>query len=150
MWRVIPIWTWMPPCWSTFSQTAGGGLPELVNGLAGLGLYALDRGRPAAASAAILERVLERLGTSCERTAEGLAWYDAPELLYPEALKAMPEGLFDLGVAHGNAGVAGFLAEAAGRVSGGRNLARRLRLLAAGPARASSRWLPVRVRLRPG
>lgn len=90
------------------------GLPELVNGLAGLGLYALDRhGR--GASAAILGRVLERLGESCEQTAEGLAWFDPPELLYPEAREAMPEGLFNLGVSHGNAGIAGFLAEAARR-----------------------------------
>jgi lantibiotic modifying enzyme len=88
------------------------GLPELVDGLAGIGIYALDRNGEGRAEA-LLERVLILLSAKVERHMDGLAWYDDPELLYLEARNAMPDGLFNLGVSHGNPGVAGFLAGAA-------------------------------------
>jgi hypothetical protein len=88
------------------------GRAELVEGLAGLGLYAIDR-RGRGRSPMILARVLQILDDRAERGPEGLAWFDGPEVLYPQALEAMPDGLFNLGLSHGNPGVLGFLAEAA-------------------------------------
>ena len=97
------------------------GRPELVDGLAGIGLYALDRnGR--GRSEEVLERVLGLLSAKVERHEDGLAWYDEPELLYQEARNAMPDGLFNLGVSHGIPGVAGFLAVAATRSATARTL----------------------------
>ena len=77
------------------------GLPELIDGLAGIGLYALDR--PEAPRARrIITRVLALLQATAVATPSGLAW--------PE-----PEGGFNLGVAHGHSGVIGLLAEATPR-----------------------------------
>lgn len=86
------------------------GLPELIAGLAGVGLYALDR-KGRGRSLELLDRVLTLLEQKAERTPEGLAWFDAPETLHPMTLEQNPEGFFNLGTSHGNPGVIGFLAE---------------------------------------
>jgi len=90
------------------------GLPELVGGLSGLGLYALDReGR--GRSGELLERVLDLLDRKRRVMPEGIAWFDDPEDLHPITRSANPKGVFNLGLSHGNPGVIGFLAQAAGK-----------------------------------
>lgn len=90
---------------------------ELIDGLAGVGLYLLDR-RGRGRSAGLLARVLDLLVAKSERSQGTATWYEAPETLFPEMLEAMPGGLYNLGVSHGIPGIIGFLAQAAGRVAG--------------------------------
>lgn len=87
------------------------GLPELVDGLSGFGLYALDR-PPGRWARVMVDRVLDQLAATAEVLPRGTAWFEHPEQLAPVLLPLHPDGAFNLGVAHGNPGVIGFLAEA--------------------------------------
>lgn len=74
---------------------------DLISGLVGFGIYALERlARPGGGE--ILEQVLARLAETAEECPEGTAWRTPS-----------PEGRFDAGVAHGVPGVIGLLAAAA-------------------------------------
>jgi len=84
---------------------------ELLSGLAGLGLYALERA-PRPSAVGMLERIVRRLGEMAERTAEGAAWRTGPEQLPSVALRKTPDGHYNLGVAHGSPGVIAVLAQA--------------------------------------
>ncbi len=95
----------------TLEPNSWQGLPDLIGGLAGFGIYAVDR-RGRGRSARILARVMDILESTAERPEGGAAWYDPPDRLYPEAREVFPEGLYNLGVSHGNPGISGFLAEA--------------------------------------
>ena len=89
---------------------------DLLSGLVGWGVYALER-RPrpgAAAAAAVLALIVDRLGEHAERRGQGVVWRD------PGNAAREP----DPGMAHGAAGVIALLA-------------RMLREGAAGPAAAS-------------
>jgi lantibiotic modifying enzyme len=82
---------------------------DLVRGLAGLGVYALER-LPAPAAAEALEAVVDRLEHAAERTGEGAAWLTPPGALQPWQRERCPAGVYDLGMAHGAAGVIALLA----------------------------------------
>jgi hypothetical protein len=56
-------------------------------------------------------RVLGHLETIAVRDAQGLSWFTPPSLLWDKALELAPDGLYNLGVAHGVPGVVGLLAE---------------------------------------
>ena len=84
---------------------------DLINGLAGLGVYALE-GLPRLSAADCLERIVERLGERADRTGEGIAWFSPPESLPSFQLEAFPGGLYNLGASHGMAGVLAVLGEA--------------------------------------
>lgn len=84
---------------------------DLVAGLVGLGVYALER-QPRASGEECLRRVLRHLAHEAESLAEGIAWHTPAEHLVPEARRYYPEGSYNLGVAHGTPGVIGFLGEA--------------------------------------
>ncbi|HEU0012532.1 MAG TPA: lanthionine synthetase C family protein [Longimicrobium sp.] len=84
---------------------------DLVRGLVGLGVYALER-LPAPAAAEALEAVVEHLERAAERTGEGAAWLTPPESLQPWQRARLPAGVYDLGMAHGAAGVIALLARA--------------------------------------
>jgi len=84
---------------------------ELINGLAGFGLYLVER-RPHPAAEALLPRILDRLEASAEETPDGLTWFTRPEWVSPLQHDWMPDGGYNLGVAHGVPGVIGFLAAA--------------------------------------
>lgn len=78
---------------------------ELLYGLAGIGVYALER-LPSRRARTILRLVIDLMGKSAERQPEGIAWRaptDARE----------PRRDFNLGMAHGVPGVIAFLARAA-------------------------------------
>jgi len=81
---------------------------DLVGGLVGLGVYALER-LPARAAVACLEGVLDRLDEISERRSGGVTWHTAPELLPPWQLKLCPNGYYNLGLAHGCPGVIALL-----------------------------------------
>lgn len=74
---------------------------ELLRGLAGFGLYALERGaRPTARL--LLDRVIDRLAESSRPHAAGRIW--------PSDVTGARADHYHLGMAHGQAGVVGFLA----------------------------------------
>ncbi|MFN8011286.1 MAG: lanthionine synthetase C family protein [Holophagaceae bacterium] len=85
---------------------------ELIDGLAGLGVYALER-FPRGASATLLETLFDRVEARAAWSREGARWA-APAL--PDAVVAAyglapaPPGTVDLGLSHGQPGVIAFLA----------------------------------------
>jgi hypothetical protein len=113
---------------------------HLGGGLAGLGVYALERmrvsrpgsvkgvngiGVPPSGSSMpqlesgtanlvmeCLEGVVDHLVATARRTPEGATWWRDPERMSLSARKKMPDGAYDLGMRHGVAGITAFLARA--------------------------------------
>ncbi len=81
---------------------------DLILGLAGTGVYLLERPASPARDAA-LARVVERLAATCERGADGASWRTPPALLVPEQRVRYPDGYRDCGLAHGVPGVVAML-----------------------------------------
>jgi lantibiotic biosynthesis protein len=77
---------------------------DLLDGLLGLGVYGLESG-----SRPLVERTVQRLAARNQIAAEGLAWHTPPQ---SGDRNGFPEGHFNLGLAHGVAGVIAFLAGA--------------------------------------
>jgi lantibiotic biosynthesis protein len=95
---------------------------DLITGIAGVGVYALER-LPRPTAVACLERILERLVERSERTPEGVTWFTEPERLPPWQREINPNGYYNLGVAHGIPALVALLAgAAAGGVAGARPL----------------------------
>jgi lantibiotic biosynthesis protein len=84
---------------------------DLIKGLVGLGVYAVER-LPLAGGAACLLRVIERLAEASEERADGITWKTQPGLLSPKGRRDYPEGCYDMGLAHGVPGVIALLGEA--------------------------------------
>jgi hypothetical protein len=84
---------------------------DLIRGLAGLGVYAIER-LPHPSALACLARVLERLAETAERGAQGITWHTAPELLPDWQREMYPKGYYNLGVAHGVPGAIAMLGAA--------------------------------------
>ena len=96
---------------------------DLTSGLAGFGLYALERlagasADPAAARAArpdaarCLARVIDRLDELALARGAGLTWHTSAEQLGPPTREYFPDGHENLGVAHGVPGLLPVLARA--------------------------------------
>lgn len=83
---------------------------DLINGLVGLGLYSLSR--TSETSRQCVTYVIEHLERLSTTFSSGIAWLTAPQWLPRSRLAEFPDGYYDLGVAHGSAGVIGFLARA--------------------------------------
>ena len=81
---------------------------ELLYGVVGIGVYALER-LPRPTAVACLEQVIDRLEGLAERRAEEITWRVNPEMLDAEIRNAHPHGCYDLGMAHGVPGVLAFL-----------------------------------------
>ncbi len=81
---------------------------DLWEGSVGLGVYALER-YPRSPSKLLLELLLDRLDQLSTATDQGIAWFTPPETLRPQTRQTYPHGFFDLGTAHGTAGVIAFL-----------------------------------------
>jgi lantibiotic modifying enzyme len=76
---------------------------DLIDGLVGYGVYALER-LPRAAAAACLRRVVQHLAETSRQCPEGVSWWtDRAEL---------PQQGYNLGVAHGVPGVIALLGQA--------------------------------------
>jgi lantibiotic modifying enzyme len=86
---------------------------DLIGGLVGLGVYALER-LPHPTAAAILEQIVNRLDELAERLDEGTAWFTPPERLPDWQREIHTRGVYNLGLAHGIPGVVAVLAGAAG------------------------------------
>src|SRR5262249_37627293 len=52
---------------------------DLIDGLVGFGVYALERGPRSATAVACLERVIDHLAETAERRPEGIAWVSCSE-----------------------------------------------------------------------
>lgn len=84
---------------------------DLIDGLAGLGVYALARlHRPAGPE--MLRRVLHHLQAHAVHDARGISWRIPAHLLDAARRDRFPGGCHDLGVAHGMPGIVGLLAQA--------------------------------------
>ena len=81
---------------------------DLVSGLTGIGLYALER-LPRPGARECLRLVVDRLADRAERARGGLSWRTPPERMPSGVRKAGP---YDLGTAHGVPGVIAFLGQA--------------------------------------
>jgi len=76
---------------------------DLVVGLTGLGVYALQR-YPRPSAIKCLSWVVERLHECARHDEDGLYWWTPPAEIHHESRKQYPSGRADLGVAHGVAG----------------------------------------------
>lgn len=96
---------------------------DLIGGLVGFGVYALERvHRPTARLC--LERTVERFADLAERRENGhVTWFTPPEQLPEHQLETSPNGYYNLGVAHG---VPGAIPVLAGAVAAGIESARPL------------------------
>lgn len=82
---------------------------DLTSGVTGLGVYARERlSHPT--GALLLERVVDHLVTQAETGPEGTAWFTPPNRLPEWQREIHPEGLYNLGVAHGIPAVFALLA----------------------------------------
>lgn len=98
---------------------------DLIHGLVGLGVYALERvHRPT--GRACLKRVVARLSDLARERPEGICWHTPPELLPDHRRRNFPEGYENLGVAHG---IPGALPVLAGAVEAGVSAERSRELL---------------------
>jgi hypothetical protein len=89
------------------------GNPGLVGGLAGLGVYALER-LPRTAAAGSLAAVVERLYEDAEERSGLRCWPASGSGNTGAHVPHPPRGAVDLGMAHGAAGVIALLSEAVG------------------------------------
>jgi lantibiotic modifying enzyme len=96
---------------SAFEHPGWPGEYDLINGLVGLGIYALE-GLPRPTAAACLERIVARLTERARDEPEGAAWFSEPETLPEHQRDEHPEGLFNLGLSHGAAGILALLGAA--------------------------------------
>ena len=84
---------------------------DLISGLVGHGLYALDRTR-LPMGVALLESVIERLSETAVVTPEGVSWFTGPQRLVSWQRENYPNGYYNLGLAHGVPGVIALLGQA--------------------------------------
>lgn len=89
-----------------FVRNRGATLPlDLRSGLAGLGIYALER-LPRPSGRLLLAEVIDRLAERAATFEGGVRWKTRPEHILhgrddPGGPRAFPEGFYDLGMAHG-------------------------------------------------
>ena len=81
---------------------------DLIVGLVGIGVYALER-LPRPAAKKCLESVVDRLAEATENKPEGTAWLTLPGFLLAGQRERFPRGYYNLGLAHGIPGVIAFL-----------------------------------------
>ncbi|HEX4418309.1 MAG TPA: lanthionine synthetase C family protein [Kofleriaceae bacterium] len=85
---------------------------DLIEGLVGLGVYALAR-LPRPRAKLLLARVTEHLAVRAERRGPGVAWRSDPRWA-PAGMRERPHLAWNLGVAHGVPGVIALLGHVAG------------------------------------
>ena len=81
---------------------------DLVSGLVGIGVYALER-LPSRSAHELLGLVLARLDDSATHTPAGITWLSTSTLLPDSQRQSYPQGVYNCGVAHGVPGVIGLL-----------------------------------------
>jgi hypothetical protein len=93
---------------------------DLMFGVTGLGVYALERW-PRAGAVHCAALVVDHLAARARLDEHGAYWWTSPSLLAGRKRERHPTGGVDLGVAHGIAGVIAFLARARALGIGGSN-----------------------------
>lgn len=93
-------------------QSPWSGDYDLISGLAGYGVYALDR-KDRATGRELLAKVVVRLDETKVQMDGGLTWFTPPNLLPSWQRELNPEGYYNLGLAHGVPAVLVVLARAA-------------------------------------
>jgi hypothetical protein len=83
---------------------------DLIVGLVGFGVYALER-LPRPAATACLERVVDRLAETAEHHEDRVTWWTNPAWLPSETRAEFSCGYYNLGLAHGVPGVIGLLGQ---------------------------------------
>ncbi|MGB9181732.1 MAG: lanthionine synthetase C family protein, partial [Pyrinomonadaceae bacterium] len=81
---------------------------DLIDGLVGIGVYALER-LPDPSAIKCLMRVIDRLEEMAVCQSNGITFPTYPSLLTDKQREQHPNGYYDLGMAHGIAGVVAFL-----------------------------------------
>jgi hypothetical protein len=84
---------------------------DLITGLVGFGVYALER-IPRPSAVRCLEAIVDRLDESAEKNGQEVTWFTPPETLPGISREQAPDGYYNLGVAHGVPGVIALLADA--------------------------------------
>ncbi len=84
---------------------------DLIGGLVGTGVYALER-LPRPTAVTCLQRVVECLAETALQTPDGITWWTPPEWIWPETRRDFPHGYYNLGVAHGTPGIIALLGAA--------------------------------------
>src|SRR5207302_10494204 len=82
----------------------------LLNGLVGFGVYLLERAHSPIADEG-LHLILDHLDRCHDNVLSGSAWHTDPELLPPSERRSSPVGHYNLGTAHGIAGIVQFLGQ---------------------------------------
>ncbi|HTJ43751.1 MAG TPA: lanthionine synthetase C family protein [Kofleriaceae bacterium] len=82
---------------------------DLIIGLVGIGVCGLERSDHDGGRA-LCARVLDQLEATARERGGGVAWHTSPDLLPEWQRQIAPEGYWNLGLAHGNPGVAALLA----------------------------------------
>ncbi|ATB36768.1 Lanthionine biosynthesis cyclase LanC [Cystobacter fuscus] len=82
---------------------------DLIRGLVGLGVYALER-LPRPLAVQCLEAIVARLEERSTRAGSGLSWWTPPHHLPPHQRAMYTAGCFNLGAAHGVPAVVALLA----------------------------------------
>jgi hypothetical protein len=86
---------------------------DLLGGLVGAGVYALSRTTPAADDC--IRIVIRELRTRAVECADGMFWFRSGRFTSEYEQTHFGNAVIDLGVAHGLAGIIGFLGQAVGR-----------------------------------
>jgi lantibiotic modifying enzyme len=84
---------------------------DLIDGLVGFGVYALERG-PGTQAVICLERVIEHLDQTAEHRPDGITWESRQEWLPEKYQHLYPHRYYNLGLAHGVPGVVALLGQA--------------------------------------
>lgn len=83
---------------------------DLISGLVGIGVYMLER-LPQPLAVTALEQIVDRLAELAVQRADGLTWWTDPRWLSADGRAQLPQGCYDVGVAHGVGGVIGLLSQ---------------------------------------
>jgi lantibiotic modifying enzyme len=83
---------------------------DLIGGLIGIGVYALER-LPRASAVTCLEQIVGRLNETAEHNKDGVTWLTRAHLLPEHQREKCPNGYYNLGLAHGVPGVIALLGQ---------------------------------------
>jgi lantibiotic modifying enzyme len=81
---------------------------DLIKGIVGVGVYALER-LPEACAAKTLELIVGHLAGTAEQNDDCITWKTLPQWMPPQHRQLFPNGNYNLGMAHGVPGIIGFL-----------------------------------------
>jgi lantibiotic biosynthesis protein len=83
---------------------------DLIGGLAGIGIFFLER-LPLATAHVGIKLILNHLERQAEETSSGITWFTPAQLVPESQRQECPVGYYNLGLAHGVPGVVQFLGE---------------------------------------